>query len=40
MEKPKFALITGCGKGGIGHALAKQLRKKGLISFFFTSYYG
>ncbi|KAI2468603.1 short chain dehydrogenase [Annulohypoxylon bovei var. microspora] len=29
----QFALVTGCGSGGIGHALTKQLRAKGLEVF-------
>ncbi len=29
MESKKFALVTGCGKGGIGQALARHLLQNG-----------
>ncbi|RYP07816.1 hypothetical protein DL764_002271 [Monosporascus ibericus] len=29
----RFALVTGCGKGGIGHALTKKLRAEGFKVF-------
>ncbi|KAI0902843.1 hypothetical protein F4823DRAFT_620780 [Ustulina deusta] len=30
MSRPKFALVTGCGQGGIGEALVKQYRNHGV----------
>ncbi|CRL21973.1 Short-chain dehydrogenase/reductase SDR [Penicillium camemberti] len=30
MQLTKFALITGCGRGGIGHALASRLREENI----------
>ncbi|KAI4289982.1 MAG: hypothetical protein L6R35_000744 [Caloplaca aegaea] len=33
MSGEKYALVTGCGKGGIGHALAAGLKNKGIRAF-------
>ncbi|KAJ5672569.1 short chain dehydrogenase [Penicillium longicatenatum] len=33
MTTPRYALVTGCGEGGIGHALAMRFREEGFIVF-------